>query len=221
MGSGRGHATARHRAQTGRLGAPINRYSHHLAYLGRFEEAHRELETARRLDPLSLVLERDRGELLMFEGRIDEAVSALSALFEREPDFRSTGYYLAVAAAEAGHDESVINRSPPIDNIADFRMLPVLGRAHARQGRTDLARDALRRLDQLKSAARIPGISFAAIHAALGETQLALDALETELNDPSYQAAQIGVHPWFASLRDEPRFQAMLNRVGVAADPSH
>lgn len=196
---------------------PHHRYFHHLAYLSRFDEARAEIEAARRLDPLSPLLERDAGEMLMFERRLDEAVEALYSLYQRRPDFSSTGYYLAVAAAEAGHDAAVIEQSPSIDDTSDARMIPVLARAHARQGRPEEARRALERLKRVALTEKVPAVWFAAVHTALGESEQALDALDQELSNPSFQAAQIGVHPWFASLREEPRFQAMLQRVGVAA----
>jgi hypothetical protein len=52
------------------------------------------------------------------------------------------------------------------------------------------------------------------MHLALGEKGLALDMLERSLTDHEEDVATIRVDPAFRSLRGDPRFEAVLARVG-------
>ena len=52
------------------------------------------------------------------------------------------------------------------------------------------------------------------IHAVLGQTDRALELIEQEANKPPWYAMSPGwlkFHPYFSSVRDHPRFQALLN----------
>jgi hypothetical protein len=55
----------------------------------------------------------------------------------------------------------------------------------------------------------------AAVHAALGEREAALDGLERAWRERSADLAWIGVHPIFDGLRAEPRFQTLMERLGL------
>ena len=70
-------------------------------------------------------------------------------------------------------------------------------------------------LDQLKSAndGWIDPAYVAMIHAGLGETDRALEALDEAYEERSWQMCLLKVHPAFDSLRDHPRFQDLLRRM--------
>ena len=58
-----------------------------LASVGRFEEARQELELARQLDPLSIIIQEGKPYLLMLERRYEEALLAYDVLAELDPGF--------------------------------------------------------------------------------------------------------------------------------------
>jgi serine/threonine-protein kinase len=58
--------------------------------------------------------------------------------------------------------------------------------------------------------------SIALIHCGLGEKDRALDRLETAFRRGELPLASIGVHPAYDTLRDEPRFTALLKKIGLA-----
>ena len=53
------------------------------------------------------------------------------------------------------------------------------------------------------------------IAAALGDKAGALDWLEKALDEHDFAMAQIGVAPWFKSLRGEARFEAAAAKIGL------
>jgi Flp pilus assembly protein TadD len=90
-----------------------------------------------------------------------------------------------------------------------------LGRAYALAGRSDAARAEIARLAEL--GAQEFGVRYdtALVHAALGEREPALAALEAALDDHSQMIGFLNVDPGFDGLRDEPRFRAVVQRLGL------
>ncbi len=102
----------------------------------------------------------------------------------------------------------------------DARSHSALGLAYAGLGR---AEDAVREgehavriyprsRDALIAPMRVQDL--AVIHVLLGQTDRALDLIEQEANTEPWIAMSPGwlkFHPHFSSLRDHPRFQALLN----------
>ena len=60
------------------------------------------------------------------------------------------------------------------------------------------------------------GFPFAQCYAALGENRRALDELEQAFSEHATMLAWARVTPEFDSLREEPRFVALLQKIGFA-----
>ena len=59
----------------------------------------------------------------------------------------------------------------------------------------------------------VPSSAVALVYAALGDKPRALDWLEKAYDEHDFAMAQIGVAPWFATLRGEPRFEQLLTKL--------
>ena len=88
-----------------------------------------------------------------------------------------------------------------------------LGRSYALSGRRE---DARRIIKQMMSSGDpdVQSGGLAIVEAALGENQAALDWL-----DKAYEARHVlisysKIHPFLDPLRNEPRFQAMMRKIG-------
>jgi hypothetical protein len=86
----------------------------------------------------------------------------------------------------------------------------VFAYVHARAGRRADAERYIRLLE----AERVPeNYLVATAYAALGERERALAALERAMAAREGTIGDVGVDPAFASLRDEPRLQAILKKM--------
>ena len=65
-------------------------YGEYLGLMGRFAESSVELERARQLDPLSLIIAADRGVNLYYARDYDGAIRQLRTVIDMEPDFPRT-----------------------------------------------------------------------------------------------------------------------------------
>src|SRR5262249_12838881 len=62
-------------------------YAEHLMWRGRFDEALKESERARQLDPLSLIIAADNSAIFFFSRQYDRAIEKWRSVLEMDPDF--------------------------------------------------------------------------------------------------------------------------------------
>jgi multidrug resistance efflux pump len=105
------------------------------------------------------------------------------------------------------------------DQLADqsTQATAMLGVQLARFGNALEARTVLNRLQQLAQTRYVPPTSLAAVHAALGEMGLALDALEGAWMARDTRLAYLKDDQRWIALRNEPRFIKLLNRLNLNA----
>jgi Flp pilus assembly protein TadD len=114
-------------------------------------------------------------------------------------------YPAAIAKAETGR--SLAGTVPSI--------LGLLGEAHARSGNHAEARRLLAELREMIPSQPVHSSSFAIIHLGLGEKDEALTWLERAVDNHEPQACSFKMHPVYDEVRGEPRFQALLSRIGL------
>jgi TolB-like protein/tetratricopeptide (TPR) repeat protein len=182
-----------------------------LGFLGRFDEALDHLRTAQSLDPLSAYPVALEIWFLYLAGRHQEGVNAGHRALLRDSTYAVTWYNLAQCHAALGHFDEAIRcarRAVGLSDAIGGRV--ILGCLYVRSGRMEEAREAFRRLEGEPTGR----VARARMHLALGEKGLALDMLERSLTDHEEDVATIRVDPAFRSLRGDPRFEAVLARVG-------
>jgi serine/threonine-protein kinase len=187
-----------------------------LALLGRFGEAHEEVERARQLDPLSLVIMEGRPYLMLLERRYEEAVDGFRRVTELDPQFARAHTGMGRALAQMGRfDEGIAKLQLGRQISGDTSgILGALGQMQGWAGYHDAARQTLGLLHTLSETRYIPCSTFALVHAGLGENARALDWLERAAERRDLPLPFVNVHPVYDSLRQEPRFTALLERLG-------
>jgi TolB-like protein/Tfp pilus assembly protein PilF len=192
-------------------------YAEYLRNLGRFDEALAEVQRAQELDPLTAYSHVERGIILYFAGRYDEALEQYRRLLHATPAANYTNIFVAMVQLQKGEHAAALaslQRMDPEERQPDA--LGVRGVVHARAGRPGEARRMLARLDELAAERRVPAFPRAAIHIHLGEHDRALHLLEQAVAERSWHVRMLKMEPLFAPLRPHPRFQTLLQEVGLA-----
>jgi TolB-like protein/Flp pilus assembly protein TadD len=183
-----------------------------LMYLSRRDEAEANYTRAIRLEPESPNLVRGYALSLVMARRYDEAEGQLKKAVDLEPNRAVTYYslcslYLLRAryadAVEACARPREINGNP--DAAAEMR------ETFAKGGYKELVRGLAD--DKWPVAGNIAYI-YATYFMILGEKDRALDRLEKAYEDREGFIPLINVDPRFDGLRVEPRFKALLKKVG-------
>jgi serine/threonine-protein kinase len=194
-----------------------DQYAAYLATLGHSAEAIAEAKRAQALDPLSPIVNSHLGWLLLGAGQLDDAAAQFGKTLEFDSNSVSAHQGLGVTRSLAGRGDDAVAELLKAYELSEHSpvVLGSLGATYARQGKKA---DAARTLDELKTrSAReyVPASAFAAIYAALGDKPTALQWLEKGFDEHDFSLAELRTSPTFATLRGEPRFDALVTRVGI------
>lgn len=192
-------------------------YSFFLLAMGRPEEAVAELQRTREFDPLSPVADYFTGVALYFSRRYDEATEQFRRILEFEPHFAEARRLLGVVYVQAGMPDKAI---PELEEAAAAlgstpAGLGSLGRAYARAGQRAQAEEVLRRLERLAKEKCAGFVYVAHVYIGLGENDRAFQWAEKAFEERSSWLAWLNAEPWWDPLRADPRFQALVERVGL------
>jgi serine/threonine protein kinase/tetratricopeptide (TPR) repeat protein len=193
-----------------------HRYSRYLASLGRVEESLRELERARLLDPLDLVIKANVGVINYFARRYDQAIEDLQNILRDHPDFRTANWGLGLAYEQKASYQQALAELQKASARRAPNALASLGHLYGVMGRKQQAGEIL---TELKTRAREENISayqFALVHIGMGETKEALDALQQAYRERSTLLGYLKMDPRFDPLRNDSRFQEIMTSIGLA-----
>jgi TolB-like protein/Flp pilus assembly protein TadD len=189
----------------------------HLLQRGRLREGEEELKKARALDPLSPAIHTHLGIAYMYGGRYGEALECVAQALEIEPRFLLAHRVKGLALLRSGRAEegvAALRQARSLDPRSAHAAAD-LGYALGRSGRTTEARAVLAELEQLANERPVSSYDFAVVLAGLGDDQAALERLENAHSDRATGVRWLKVEPIFDSLRGDPRFRALIERVGL------
>lgn len=185
-------------------------YGHYLSWVGRHDEAIAQLTLARDLDPFSLVTKHFLGHSLLLAGRYDQALEQALSLIELDPANAQAFYVAGRAYLHQRKYEEAIAAVQQACALVGGGPDPLLAYAYAVAGNR---KEAMKILNELLVRKSVPPFFFARIHAGLGEYDRSLDLLEKAYEEHSPYMGTLKVEPAFHPLRDNPRFQDLLQRM--------
>ena len=153
--------------------------------------------------------------LLYLARRYDEAIEVLNKTLELKKDHSVVHAYLGYVYTEKGMYEQAIAAYQEAVRLGDNSLSTriFLGEAYARSGEVEKAKSILKSLKESKEY--ISPAELSVLYAALGEREQAFALLEKAYNEHDLQLQYLGVDPAFDPLRSDPRFQNLLQRIGL------
>jgi DNA-binding winged helix-turn-helix (wHTH) protein len=190
-------------------------YSIYLLAAGRAAEAFREIQLARRRDPLSLPINSDLGFHHYYTGRYDEAVKQLKFVLQMDRNFPPAHLWLGRTFQELGMFDDAVAEFRQVEAV--LREWPVSiaarGFVAAAAGRTGEAREILAELERLASRRFVTSYGIALIHAGLGQNDAAFASLDEAFEERSHWLVWLRLDPRWNKLRPDPRFVELVSRL--------
>jgi pentatricopeptide repeat protein len=187
-----------------------------LSCQGRTDEAVAMIQRARALDPVG-VSGASVSRILFHARRYDDAIRESHSALAVQPDNASSLMGLGFALIANNRPADAI---PVLENAVSLSpgspaVIGVLIRAYAHAGRRS---DAIRLLEELKRRRKtgyIPAGAFVNAYLGLGDNEQALYWLEQAYKEQSNILQFLKTHPYFDPIRNDPRFAALIRRVGL------
>jgi adenylate cyclase len=187
------------------------------AMMGQFAAADSEFRQAQVLDPLSLMITEGLAENFFFARRYDDAIATVLNM----PD-RSLGWVvLAHAYIQKKMYEESLHIVPESADAKDPNRLRLKAEALALSGNRS---EGLKILEELERAPQNRNANYGVIspadlgtsYAVIGEKEHAFAWLEKAYRQHDPPLAQIKVDPRLDNLHSDPRYTALLKKLGLS-----
>jgi adenylate cyclase len=189
-------------------------YAWFLGGLGRLDEAIAKDKKAIELDPLNSFFQAALAYFLYHARRYDDAIVQIKKTLDLDPTSTMARHLLGCCLLWKGDTADAIaefQRSKIIVTGAWYQGL--LGYAYAISGDRPKAEQMLRELEEMAKHQYVNSSAFAAIYLGLGEKEKALDWLDVAYENQESACWLLKVDPIYDSVRNEPRFQALVEKV--------
>ena len=186
---------------------------------GQLEPALAAMRTAQRLDPLNRIFGARVGNLLNSLHRYSAAEAELRqalALDSSNREARVDLFQSLILQRQYGEAFAVM---PPRPDYLPYPFLAFLGYGYGVAGRQEEARQVEHQLADLARKSYVTPEARAYVAMGLGDTTGALGWLEQGFRERSFFLWTIGTDPVFEPLHGHPRFERLLQGMGIV-EPS-
>ncbi|MCU1308098.1 MAG: Adenylate cyclase [Acidobacteriaceae bacterium] len=193
------------------------RYSLYLIAMGHGRESLAEMDRARELDPVSISMNFSYGWRLYMARQYDQAIEQLRNTLEMDPNFVLPRMVLGQSYEQKGQYDQAISELQKAATISHQSppVLGALGHVYASAGRKADAERVLHQLTEESKKQYVSPFYFGIVYAGLRQDGNAMDLLEKAYQDGSNSIVFLKVDPELDTLRPNPRFQTLLQRLAL------
>jgi tetratricopeptide (TPR) repeat protein len=184
---------------------------------GTYQEALSELRLAEELDPLDLKIKTQFGYVYYFLRELERAEAQFRKALEIDPHFAFAHYGLGDVQAQQGKYEEAISHIEESVRLGGTSVnhLAILSYVNGLAGRTDEARRLLLEIRARAARGYASPIWSALAHLGLREVDAAFEWLDRAFEERDGSLILVAASPEFDPLRSDPRFRALLERMGL------
>lgn len=189
-------------------------YAQLLSILARHDEAHIEMEAARRCDPLSPTIAAFFSYAAFEARRYEAAVAAAHDALELDANAPLTHYMLGRAYAKLGDTANAIAALEKGIRLAGWfpAMEAALGYVNARSGARSQAEQILAALRRRQLTQYVPPIDVAHVCLGLGDVDGVMAQLEEGYRSRAIRMVIVG-DPFFSELASDARYRDLMTRL--------
>jgi TolB-like protein/Flp pilus assembly protein TadD len=206
-----------------RRGAELNpgdyvihaRLADYMSIRGRHDEAIEEAQRVLQVNPISRVYLGWYGLILHRARRYDESIAQCRKALEIDPTYANALWFLALSMEQKGELREAIGA---LKRAAALSAGPhhqaQLGRVYGIAGEKTKALNILRGLSSLSRRRYVSPFDLAVVHAGLGDLTALFERLEEAYEQRVFRIIELTL-PMFDGLRCDPRWQALVQRLGL------
>jgi tetratricopeptide (TPR) repeat protein len=192
-------------------------YANYLASTRRLSEAVAEVQRAEQLDPFSLVVVTNVGWTLSYAGRPDEAIAAYRRALALDPNYIQARWRLGGELATIGRFDEAIAETRKVLELTrrSPSSMALLAQVYARAGRRSEAVSTLAELLELSRSQYVSPVAIYGTYFTLGDPDKGFEWLDRAIAEGSNGVAYVTVDGFMDSVRTDPRYRRVLERIGL------
>jgi serine/threonine-protein kinase len=185
----------------------------------RHQEAQEAMLKALSLDPLSMIIHTGVGDAYYYAREYERSVVYYQKAVELDPRFDGAHTDLARSLEALGRFEESKQQYEEGRRMGGGIAGPSFGLGHLAASRGDHAeaRRILQELIEARSHRVVSAWGIAALHASLGDVDDAFHWLDVAREEHSTGLMLLRAHPRLDPIRSDPRYPALLKKVGLDA----
>lgn len=192
-------------------------YATLLMYEARHSEALEQMKLAQELDPMSPAIATFIGRAYFYAGNNEEAIRQYRKMLESDPAIAMARSFLITALEQAGRFEEAVAevkiQAAQLGRGPD--QAEALARTYRAGGPAGYWRERIRQMRAEGEPQPGSGVETAAVYAKLGAKEEAFSVLNRAYEQHNMWLMTLKVDPRVDNLHSDPRFQALLTRVGL------
>jgi len=192
-------------------------YAQLLGFENRWEESWKEINRALELNPLSLIINANIADGHYYRGEFDKGIAQAKRVIDMDPNF-STGYPTLIenyiGATMKSEAIQAAEKYAKLVGPADGNM--VYAFVYARLGMEEESRKILSEIEPVYKGENLSPSFIGFIHFILGDRDEGFEWLERAYQGYDRYLLLMGIERWMEPYRSEPRYLAMLKKIGLA-----
>jgi tetratricopeptide (TPR) repeat protein len=178
-------------------------------------EAEAEIERARALDPLSLIIETDAAETAYWARKPDQARARIEEVLALNPDFAEAHLVSGkIYEQQRQYDQALREFKRALTLFGGGpNVVALQAHALALAGASQPAMDIARQLEETAIHSYVSGVDIGAIYCGLGQPDAAMRWLKRAYENRDKGVDIFGIDPLFDGCRNDPRFQSLLAKL--------
>jgi serine/threonine-protein kinase len=192
-------------------------YSDYLFVSNRLPEASKQIDKALELDPASPLLKTAKAEVKYYARDFDATLAQAQRTVDQYPEFILAHFWLGSAYRQKKMFSQAIQEFDELrkrypNNAA---LLMAYGHALGLSGDRAGAQKILKELLTQSHSRYVPSVYIAGMYTSLGNLDQAFHWLDKAYDERSDRLVYLGVDPIADPLRADPRFAALMRKVGL------
>jgi len=183
---------------------------------GDFSGAMRQLQTARELDPLSLIVRTNIGWISYYQRDYAKAIAEYQSVLQTDPQFLPVHQKLWIAYWLEGEQEQAARELESVFRLFDQESL--VNRISARARAADAGTRYHTEILAYANSGLLTDYEQARFFALAGEKNAALKSLQKAESERNSWLVYAGVEPALDSLRGLGDFRRILGKVGLSSE---
>jgi serine/threonine-protein kinase len=192
-------------------------YAGYLGAMGKHDESITENKQAQELDPLSPIIGADLGTNFISARQYDQAITEFQKVLEMDPDYIIAHLFLGMAyAGKEMYDEAIaeVKKAQSHSDDDGSLMKVLLGVIYSLSGKKDEAKKVLNEMLELSKHSYVSPWGISLIYVGLDQKDQAFEWLEKAYEERDHWMSSLKVLPILDSIRSDPRFIALLKKMG-------